>query len=143
MTLLFSMYFDILQHIHYMEHQEGINDRLVLFRVQARLSQTQIAQVIKVSQSSYARMEQGYKSITADGIVDLMDTYNINPLWLLKGKGEMFVSESSLSMSSPERKVLEQQILMLERNNEAFLETIALQKYKIQILEQKSQKDNK
>jgi transcriptional regulator with XRE-family HTH domain len=68
----------------------SVNGRLKEVRKALVLSQRNFCKSIYVSQSFYARIEQGKLKPNARIIELVCSQYHVNKEWLLAGKGEMF-----------------------------------------------------
>jgi transcriptional regulator with XRE-family HTH domain len=70
-----------------------IHERLKAVRTALKLSQKDFAQTICISQSFYARLEQGIMQLN-DRIIELVCyKYGVRKEYLKTGKGEMFVDK--------------------------------------------------
>jgi transcriptional regulator with XRE-family HTH domain len=70
--------------------EDSINTRLKAARVNLQLSQRDFSKAILISQSFYARLEQG-RVKPNNRIIELVcSRLAVNREWLLTGKGEMF-----------------------------------------------------
>ncbi len=54
-------------------------------------SSSEVAERIGTHQPTISFIKKGQRSPTVDMICNLCDIYNINPSWLLLGKGDMFL----------------------------------------------------
>lgn len=61
--------------------------RVRRLREHLQLSETQFAKKIGVAQSTYHRFEKGAASLTAEAISEIVDLFDVNPYWLLLGRG--------------------------------------------------------
>jgi transcriptional regulator with XRE-family HTH domain len=68
----------------------AVNARLKEIRTTLKLSQSDFANGIHLSQSSYAKLELEQRGVN-NRIIDLVATrYGVNKDWILTGKGDMF-----------------------------------------------------
>ena len=68
-----------------------IKERLKMLRKsQLHLTQAEFADKISMSRSNLANIESGYVNITDRNIKDICKTFNVSPLWLVDGEGEIF-----------------------------------------------------
>jgi transcriptional regulator with XRE-family HTH domain len=68
----------------------SVNERLKTLRNTLNLSQRNFSSGIYISQSFYARLEQGVMRVN-ERIIELMcNKYNVNKDWILTGNGTMF-----------------------------------------------------
>lgn len=66
-----------------------LKDRLKLARKKVGLTQSQVAQVIKgLSQPAYSELERGLSKSTTK-VIELANLFEVNPIWLSTGQGEM------------------------------------------------------
>jgi len=70
----------------------GIAQRLKKVREFKKLSQSQLAKLLGVSQKAISQWERGERAIPATILKQLQEHLNLNPLWLLTGEGEPFVT---------------------------------------------------
>lgn len=76
-----------------------LKDRLKVARKKAGLTQSQVVQDIQgLSQPAYSELERGLSKSTTK-IIELANLFEVNPIWLSSGKGEMtLVSENDNSI---------------------------------------------
>jgi len=88
--------------IPYKEAQREIASRIRDARLQSGLKQSDVAEVLNISQSSYSRIERGILTPDAAQIRTLSGLHGVSILWLL-GMPNYFVyiDQSSSSSSSP------------------------------------------
>ena len=80
--------------------------RLRSIRDSLKMSQTQFATLLKVSQSKIAQSEGGGIMIQSDILTMLYSTLNINPLWTLTGEGDrLFKRKPGTSLINFEAEV--------------------------------------
>ena len=74
--------------------KKDIRTRLKLLRHTLDMTQSQFAEIMGITQSTYAYIEKGHRaSITLDQLLILHDKLDINPNWVLLGEGDMYMSE--------------------------------------------------
>lgn len=61
--------------------------RVRRLREHLQLSETQFAKKIGVAQSTYHRFEKGAASLTAEAISEIIILFDVDPYWLLVGRG--------------------------------------------------------
>ncbi|SEI73727.1 Helix-turn-helix domain-containing protein [Dyadobacter sp. SG02] len=61
--------------------------RVRKLREHLQLSESQFAKKIGVAQSTYNRFEKGSASLTAEAISEIVGLFDVNPYWLLLGRG--------------------------------------------------------
>lgn len=69
----------------------GIGVRLKALRDTLALKQDEVAAVLGISSSGYNKYENGVKDFPAKHVLTFQHTFNVNPTWLQKGEGEMFI----------------------------------------------------
>jgi len=70
-----------------------IGERLKTFRKHLKLSQEEFGNKINISQKSLSAIERGDRRLYAELIEKISKTYNLNPNWLILGKGDMFLEK--------------------------------------------------
>jgi transcriptional regulator with XRE-family HTH domain len=98
----------------------SVNDRLKEIRTTLKLSQRQFCKEIYLSQSFYARIEQGLVKANNRTIQLVMYRYNISKEYLLNGKGDMF-------NKTPSNVKLQQITEIFTELNDLFQDYILLQ----------------
>jgi transcriptional regulator with XRE-family HTH domain len=88
--------------IPYREAQREIASRIRDARLQSGLKQSDVANALNVSQSSYSRMERGILTPDAAQIRTLSGLHGVSILWLLGMPNYfVYVDQPSSSSSSP------------------------------------------
>ena len=72
---------------------DTIPPRIKAVREQLRLSQRETAKQIGISPSYFSEIEAGRKKPGSEFLLNLAHMFNINPNFILLGKGEMFLPE--------------------------------------------------
>jgi len=67
-----------------------LNQRIKLVRKTLAQSQTEFAGAIGITQTSLSQIESGKNGISYDVFHAIISGFNVNPFWLMDGKGEMF-----------------------------------------------------
>ena len=67
------------------EKRLAITARLKVAREQAGLTQAQVARILGLHRPSVSEMEAGRRSIAADELATLAETYGVSVNWLLEG----------------------------------------------------------
>lgn len=93
--------------------------RLRSVRESLKMSQTQFAAILKVSQSKVAQCEIGAIMIQSDVLVMLYKTAGINPLWILLGEGDRSTKKKPATNSTNfdaevDRSILKMQTLQMK-----------------------------
>lgn len=70
------------------------NKRLKILRQKLKMAQGDFAQRLNMKQGSYSDIERGRVDMSAHVIKKLIMTFNVNPIWLLTGKGDMFLQST-------------------------------------------------
>ncbi|MDD5406952.1 MAG: helix-turn-helix transcriptional regulator [Sulfurovaceae bacterium] len=66
--------------------------RLKQLRIELNLTQKQLSEIMDVPKQRVADIETGkVKNLRGIELCALQDLYNINPIWLTYGRGEMFI----------------------------------------------------
>lgn len=60
-------------------------------------TQTTFAEKLKLKQGSYSDVERGKVGVSSQTLKTLILEFNINPIWLLDGNGDMFISQLNIS----------------------------------------------
>lgn len=63
-----------------------IASRLKEARVQAGLTQSQVANLLRLQRPSVSEMEAGRRGVSAEELATLADTYGVSVTWLLDGE---------------------------------------------------------
>lgn len=89
-----------------MENTNKIKGRLRLLRRSLGMTQEQFAEILGISQSTYANIEKGNKSnLTLGQALLLHERLKINPNWLLLGQGERYLKEEPV----PQAPIVEEE----------------------------------
>ncbi len=72
--------------IDYDEKRKLIGSRLALARTRAGLSQSQVAEKLKIPRPSISEIEAGRRKVSADELVEFADIYSVEIDWLA-GRG--------------------------------------------------------
>ncbi len=70
--------------------ENSVNQRYKTLRSHLGLSQTELAEQLKITQAAISAFEKGRSGISPDILKKTSDTFNVNMNWLLNGQGEMF-----------------------------------------------------
>lgn len=115
-----------------------MKDRLKKILKYSGLTQREFAESIGTTQATLSRQLSGTHKIDKQVALSIQAVYGVNPIWLLTGEGEMFLSRKSansinvvgdnnnvsgniLSVSSEERELLEQ---LRKKKNKKILDAI-------------------
>ncbi len=71
--------------------ENSVNQRYKTLRSHLGLSQTELAEQLKITQAAISAFEKGRSGISPDILKKTSDTFNVNMNWLLNGQGEMFL----------------------------------------------------
>jgi len=87
---------------------ETENIRLRKFRNFLKHNQKAFCEPIGLQQGSYSDIERGRSQITFTLLKKMMTRYGLNPLWLLTGKGQMFLPQDYLDAAIDGSLVMEE-----------------------------------
>lgn len=73
--------------------------RIKILRKQLGMSQTEFATEIGITQTSLSQIEGEKNGISYDVYKAVVSRFNVDPLWLMEGAGEMFRSENAKNNS--------------------------------------------
>jgi len=114
---------------------ETENIRLRKFRNFLKLNQKQFCEPMKLQQGSYSDIERGRSQITFNLLKKMMKRYGMNPLWLLTGKGQMFLPQDYLEAAIDGSLVMEE-LPNYGRDDEKSRELSDLRKENLSLKEQ-------
>lgn len=69
--------------------------RIKIIRKQLGMSQTEFANDIGITQTSLSQIEGEKNGISYDVYKAIVGKFNVDPLWLMDGKGEMYISDAA------------------------------------------------
>lgn len=84
------------------------------FRKHLGLTQITFANEVGLKQGSYSDIERGKVGISAELIKTLILKYQINPIWLYTGKGEMLLPSQNPSATANQMQKLKNEINLLQ-----------------------------
>ncbi|CEK34559.1 putative prophage repressor,transcriptional repressor DicA,Predicted transcriptional regulator,transcriptional regulator, y4mF family,Helix-turn-helix [[Clostridium] sordellii] len=100
-------------------------NKIKLIRNALGLTQKQLADVLKISRSQVANIEQETRIITPRIKRDLETFLNVNPNWLSSGEGDMFLDKySEFDLNDNEREFLDLYESLDEDSKQLILETM-------------------
>jgi len=70
-----------------------IGRRLAKFRKKLKLTQRELGEILGKLTTSVSNWEIGRASIPMESLIIMMDKLDLNPIWLIQGRGPMFLSE--------------------------------------------------
>lgn len=70
-----------------------LSDRLKIFRTALSLSQKELSDRLKITQAGYGKYELGKRSLPNEVIDMFINEFNLNPIWLFTGSGNMFLED--------------------------------------------------
>ena len=73
----------------------SIGQRLMKVRKSLKVSQVEMAKLLNCSQPNISEYEKDNIGVPISSLIIIRNTYNINLDWLLTGKGEMFLGQTS------------------------------------------------
>ena len=95
--------------------------RIKIIRKQLEMSQTEFANAIGITQTSLSQIEGEKNGISYDVYKAIVGQFNVDPLWLMDGKGEMYISNEAKKKSGALPLVVqisgdeEENIVMVDR----------------------------
>ncbi|CAN5897499.1 hypothetical protein BH11BAC7_BH11BAC7_30900 [soil metagenome] len=95
--------------------------RIKIIRKQLGMSQTEFANDIGITQTSLSQLEGEKNGISYDVYKAIVAKFNVDPLWLMDGKGEMYISNEAKKNSGALPLVVqisnddEENIVMVDR----------------------------
>jgi transcriptional regulator with XRE-family HTH domain len=95
--------------------------RIKIIRKQLGMSQTEFANTIGITQTSLSQLEGEKNGISYDVYKAIVAKFNVDPLWLMDGKGEMYISNDAKQKSGALPLVVqvagddEENIVMVDR----------------------------
>jgi len=87
---------------------ETENIRLRKFRNFLKHNQKEFCEPMGLQQGSYSDIERGRSQITFNLLKKMMKKFGLNPLWLLTGKGQMFLPQDYLDAAIDGTLVMEE-----------------------------------
>lgn len=87
-------------------------------------TQANFAKYLGISRQSVFRYINGDNQLTIQTLIKLANDYNINPTWLLLGKGNMLLSDNDSINNDELIKQLQEKINQLEIENNLLKELI-------------------
>lgn len=92
----------------------SIGSRIKQLRVHFNLTQKELADKLKISQSNLAKIETDVSKPSFDLLTNIMNIFHIDGHWLLTGEGEMLRSPDTAATPKPALNNLETQIKNLK-----------------------------
>lgn len=95
--------------------------RIKIIRKQLEMSQTEFANAIGITQTSLSQIEGEKNGISYDVYKAIVGKFNVDPVWLMDGKGEMYISNEAKKKSGALPLVVqisgdeEENIVMVDR----------------------------
>ena len=75
--------------------RNAIGQRIKKIRKALGFTQEKMVSFFKIGRANYSRIEKGDVGVNTDIIEALMDNFNVDPTWLIKGTGRMFVRDKA------------------------------------------------
>ncbi len=76
------------------------HERLKLVRKTLNQTQLEFSEALEIKQGSYSDVERGKAGISSALIKHLIRKFNVNPIWLIEGDGNMFIEQHQINSSS-------------------------------------------
>ena len=74
------------------------NERIKILRKKIKLTQSEFAKKIGVTESAICNYENGKRAISEQTLRSISREFNVNIVWLETGKGDIFLPEPELSL---------------------------------------------
>lgn len=110
-----------------------VNDRVKVLRKELRLSQPRFGEALGVSRDVISNIELNRVELK-DMMMNLIcKTFNVNPLWLAEGEGEMFIGTcqtllddlaNEFNLTELEKKIVSNFVNLSESERNQIIETI-------------------
>lgn len=75
----------------------SLSDRLLEIRKKLKITQKELADLTKVSQSNYSKYEKGIIEPSFSFITNIVNVLGISESWLISGEGEMLKHENPIN----------------------------------------------
>jgi transcriptional regulator with XRE-family HTH domain len=87
------------------EHTEDVRKRFVkaLKKLNVDIDDSTFAKRVGIYQQNVSKIKNGQRYPTVETLVNLCVEFGVNPAWILLGRGDMFVKDSSLEKSALDR----------------------------------------
>jgi len=76
------------------------HERLKLVRKTLNQTQLEFSEALEIKQGSYSDVERGKAGISSALIKHLIRKFNVNPIWLIEGDGNMFIEQHQVNLLS-------------------------------------------
>ena len=110
-----------------------VNDRVKVLRKELRLSQPRFGEALGVSRDVISNIELNRVELKDMMINLICKTFNVNPLWLTEGEGEMFIGTcqtllddlaNEFNLTELEKKIVSNFVNLSESERNQIIETI-------------------
>ena len=101
------------------EEMETFNQRLVYLRKTLHYTQQYVSEKTSVSQSNYSKYEKGQVEPGLSFVKKIIELYDVDANWLIKGIGDIPFSEEGTNNSDPDQNSILARIEKLEKEVEA------------------------
>lgn len=110
-----------------------VNDRVKVLRKELRLSQPRFGEALGVSRDVISNIELNRVELKDMMINLICKTFNVNPLWLTEGEGEMFFDTpqaiiddlaNEFNLTELEKKIVSNFVNLSESERKQIIETI-------------------
>jgi transcriptional regulator with XRE-family HTH domain len=99
-----------------------IGQRLCIIRNSYNLNQDDFADKLGVSLRAYQNYERGERTVSKELICAFIDVLNIDPTWLLTGKGDMYRNSTTVTQPAKQGDELLDTLELLKRDVERAME---------------------
>ena len=79
---------------------EKIGERLKQIRKNKNLTQTAFGEILGVTKQAVANVESCHSNPSMEFLYKLIEKFNVNANWLITGKGEVFIQNSTEKINS-------------------------------------------
>ncbi len=107
------------------QRMQAIGDRLSIIRHEMGLTQTQIAERLKISLSAYFTYERGARSIPSTVLIDLAEECQADVHWLITGKTQLEAqhqAEVNKFRDALKEHLVQHEILLSEQRQDEIVE---------------------
>ncbi|MFR2207551.1 MAG: helix-turn-helix domain-containing protein [Clostridia bacterium] len=109
------------------------NERIKTLRKKIKLTQSEFAKKIGVTESAICNYENGKRAISEQTLRSISREFNVNIVWLETGKGDIFLPEpegvldelaTQYNLNETEIEILKNYLSLSEKEREGFVEIL-------------------